>query len=466
MILAPGIAGKFDGIIARVWCVAHHANLLTAEFNCMLPKPDAIPPYWTRFASFFLYPLGLEPVLFCAAIGLLSGFSSLLFSAAGVLVQILLLVATLRYGYKVLERTARGHLDDGLASIDRSSGGQHRPYKQFVVIAIGVTLAGYAGSFGGYHLAMVLLVLLAMILPANTMVLALTDDLGESISPSHLWAVMHGIGVPYLGLCACLLLLSSSSGALLGLLLPVLPISLLSVLGGFVGTYFTIVMFRLMGYTLYQYHAELGFAVDKGFEGQAYALGFDPVRQRMAESTALLKAGQYDQAIALARADVAARPDDLVANQRLHRLLLAVPGQGAAMLAHASTWVSSLLRSARPALAADVIEAIWQEQPDYRPAMGAWYLPLAEALFATRRYDSAARLIQGFDRRFPGHADIPAIYLLGARLLIEHRRDEAQARRVLDALCRHFPASPAAVEAEQLLALLDRLATVGGMAKA
>ncbi|PKO35400.1 MAG: hypothetical protein CVU34_03635 [Betaproteobacteria bacterium HGW-Betaproteobacteria-7] len=426
----------------------------------MVPKPTAIPPYWTRFASFFLYPLSLEPLLACIAIGLLSGLSSLLFTLAGVVVQLLLLVATLRYGYKVLERTARGNLDDGLANIDRSSGGKYRPYKQFVVIAIGMTLVGYAAGFGSHHLAMILLVLFAMLLPANTMVLALTDDLGESLSPPRLWEVMHGIGVPYLGLCACLLLLSSSSGALLGLLLPVVPMSLLNVLGGFIGAYFIIVMFRLMGYTLYQYHAELGFAVDVGFESQVDAVGGDPVKQRLAESTALLKAGQYAEAIALDRAEVTARPDDFAANLRLHRLLLAVPGQASAMLAQASEWLPSLLRSARSRQAAEVIEAIWREQPDYRPALGAWYLPLAEALFAVRRYDSAAHLIKGFDRRFPGHADIAAIYLLGARLLIEHRRDEAQARRVLDALRRHFPASPAAAEADQLLALLDRLAGV------
>lgn len=427
----------------------------------MVPKTAAIPPYWSRFASFFLYPLTLEPLLVCLAIGVLSGLASLLFMLAAVAAQLLLLVASLRYGYKVLERTARGNLDDGLANIDRSTGGTYRPYKQFVVIAIGMTLVGYAASFGSLHLAMILLVFFAMLLPANTMVLALTDDLGESISPPRLWEVMHGIGVPYLGLCACLLLLSSSSGALLNLLMPVMPTALLNVFGGFLGTYFIIVMFRLMGYALYQYHEELGFAVDIGFENQSDALADDPRRQHMVAATALLRAGRYAEAIALAREQVAANPGDFAANHRLHRLLLAVPGQTAAMLAQAAEWLPSILRSARARQAVDVIEAIWQAQPDYRPSLGSYYLPLAEALFAARRYDAAARLIKGFDRSFPGHADIPAIYLLGARLLIDYRRDEAQARRVLDALRQHFPESPAAVEAGDLLAFLDRLAATG-----
>lgn len=424
----------------------------------MTTRSAPIAPYWTRFGSFFLYPLSMDPLLVCIGLGLLSGLASMLFSLANILLELVVLVISLRYGYRVLERTARGNLDDGLADIDQSSGGKNRPYKQFVVIAIGLSLAAYSATFGGPHLAMVLLALFAMLLPANTMLLALTDDLGESISPPRLWWLMHGLGAPYLGLCACLLLLSSGSGGLLALLEPVLPDALVGLVGGFVGTYFTIVMFRLMGYALYQYHEVLGLEVDVGFENAPDRLREDPVKRRAAEVAAMLKEGRYEEAIALARDELVANPEDLPANQRLHRLLLAVPGQEAAMLAHATEWLPRLMRKGNAHQAVEVLEAIWKHQPDYQPALGVFYLPLAEAMFETRRYESAARLIRGFDRRFPGHADIPSIYLLGARLLIEHQRDEAQARRVLEALRLHFPDSTAAAEALKLLALLDRLA--------
>ena len=417
----------------------------------------AISPYWARFPSFFLYPLAMEPLLACLAFGVLAGLASLFFMPANLILELVLLVAVLRYGYKVLERTARGYLDDGLAAIDNSSGGKYRPYKQFVVIAIGLTLCGYAASIGGYHLAMLLLVLFAILLPANTMLLALTDDLGESISPPRLWALMHGIGLPYLGLCGCLLLLSSSSGALLGFLVPVVPRALLGVVGGFVGAYFIIVMFRLMGYALYQYHEVLGLGVDVDFERQDDGVRDDPARRRLLHGAALLKEGRYDEAIALTRGELAEKPGELTANLRLHRLLLAVPGQEPAMLAHAGDWLPTLLRTGKARQAAEVLEAIWQQQADYRPALGASYLPLAEALLDTRRYEGAARLIKGFDRRFPGHADTAAIYLIGARLLIDHQRDEAQARRVLDAVRQHYPDSPAASQALRLGELLDRL---------
>jgi hypothetical protein len=419
----------------------------------------AIQPYWSRFGSFFVYPLNMEPLLACLAFGALSGLASVMFMPVNLILAAVLLVATLRYGYKVLERTARGYIDDGLAFIDSAHGGKYLPYKQFVVIAIGLTLCGYVASFAGPQVATVLLMVLALALPANTMLLAVSDDLGESISPPRLWGLMHGIGLPYLGLCACLLLLTSSSGALLGLLMPIIPQALVSVVVGFVGAYFIVVMFRLMGYALYQYHDVLGLRVDVGFERQAsVGVRDDQARRRAAQSAALLKEGRYDEAIALARSELAENPLDPAANQRLHRLLLAVPGQEAAMLAHAREWLAALLRAERAQQASEVLETIWQQEPEYRPPLAGSYRPLAEAMLASRRFASAARLIKGFDRRFPGHADIPAVYVLGARLLIDHQRDEAQARRVLDAVCQHYPDSPAAVEAGRLRELLDRLA--------
>lgn len=425
----------------------------------MIAPPSAVPPYWTRLGSFFLYPLSVEPLLACGAFGLLSGLATLLFTPANLIVELLIFVGTLRYGYKVLERTARGHLDDSQSFAEASDSGKYRPYKQFVVIAVGLTICAYAAAIASYHLAMLLFVLFAIMLPANIMILAVTDDLGESMSPSHLWALMHGIGRPYLGLCACLLLLTSSSGGLLRLLMPVVPQALIGVVAGFLGAWFIIVMFRLMGYALYQYHDVLGLAVDVDFERQTTAsVRADPAKQRALQTAGLLKEGRYDEAIALARADLAEQPADLAANLRLHRLLLAVPGQEKAMLAHATGWLPGLLRAGQARQAIDVIEAIWQQQADYLPALGTAILPLAEAFLEARRPQGAARLIKGFDRRFPGHADTASIYVLGARLLIEHHRDEAQARRVLDAVRQHYPATPAAAEALRLAELLDRLA--------
>lgn len=423
----------------------------------MSVAPEAIPPYWQRFGSFFLYPLTAEGLLTCLGLGVLSGLSQLFFTPADLVLQLVLMVAMLRYGYKVLERTARGYLDDAMIFVESAHGGKYLPYKQFLVIAIGVCIAAYAGQLGGPNLAALWLLVFALLLPANTMLLAVSNDLGESMAPGRLWALVHGIGLPYLGLCACLLLLSMSSGALLRLLGLLIPHALTGVVAGFVGTWFVIVMFRLMGYALYQYHSALGLQVDVGFARQAGDL---PPPDPAAQAAGLLREGRHDEAIALARAALAAKPGDFAASQRLHRLLQAVPGQDQAWLEHARIWFPQVLEVGRYPQAIELLEGFWRRQQDYAVPVEQ-VLPLARACCEGRRYDSAARLLKGFDRRFPGHAEIPAAYVLGARLLIEHGRDEAQARRVLAAVRQHYPDSPAARDAQALGELLDRLGAVG-----
>lgn len=421
------------------------------------------PPYWTRFGSFFAYPLTTEPLLACVGFGLGSAFIELFFFPINALLLLLLFAATLRYAFTVLERTARGFIDDGMVLFESEHDGKHLPYKQFVAILVAGMIAGLASAFAGPHVGLLVFAGLALLWPANTMVLALTNNLGDSLAFPKLWFVVRSIGLPYLGLCGCLLLLTFGSGQALALLAPLVPRALLGAVGGFVGTYFIVVMFRLMGYVLYQYHEALGFSVKVEKSQQAPVAAGPGANAAQADQTAiLLREGKYDEAIQLARQELGAAPEDPAANLRLHRLLLAVPGQEAALVEHARRWLTTLLAAGNAVRAHEVIEGVWRRQPDFLPADPGAILPLAEAAFKARRYDQVGRLLQGFDRRHPGHPDTAAVYLLGARLLIEHHRDEAQAGKVLAVIRQRFPDSPAAREAAQLEALLARLQALPG----
>ena len=95
-----------------------------------------IPPYWTRFGSFFIYPLSMEPLLACLGFGALSGLASIFFVPANIILEVVLLVATLRYGYKVLERTARGYLDDKLVFVDSAHGGKYLQVQMVLEVAV------------------------------------------------------------------------------------------------------------------------------------------------------------------------------------------------------------------------------------------------------------------------------------------------------------------------------------------
>jgi hypothetical protein len=424
-------------------------------------RTPTIPPYWTRFPSFFLYPFSFEPLLANCGLALLATFASVAFTPINILLGFMFFIGTGRYGFLVLERTARGYLDDRMAVFDSEHGGKYLPYKQIAVLLIGLTLAGWVGRAAGQNAAMLVLGLLALLWPANTMLLALTNDLGESITPGRLLHVATRIGLPYLSLCGCLFLLTACGPALLGLVAPKLPKWLLIPVFASVTVYFTIAMYRMMGYVLYQYHREIGLDVHVDFDRQTQLVPAKDARAARAEEIAeRLREGRSEDALELARAAVREAPGDHEARSRLHRLLAVLPGNEDVLVRHAREWLPLLLRAQRGSQAVEVFEGLLAKQPDFQLSDADQLLPLAQAAFDARRYDTTARLLRGFDQRHPGHGDTAAIYLLGARLLIEHKRDEAQAERVLATLRNRFPQHPAAAEAEKLQQLIARLRAV------
>lgn len=429
-----------------------------------MPSPRTAPgiaPYWTRLPSFLLYPFSVEPLLISIGLSLLASLAVVLFIPINIVLGFFAFIGLMRYGFNVLERTARGHIDDSQVVFDSVHGGKYLPYKQMAMVLVGGTLCGIAGSIAGQNAASLGLGLLALLWPANTMVLALDNDLSESLNPARLWEVVYRIGVPYLGLCACLLLLFFGSGFLQGFLTKTVPHFLVVPMTSLASCLSTIAMFRMMGYVLYQYHQELGHQVQVSFEAQAeQSSAADPRAARAARIAELLREGHSEEALAEAQQAARETPDDHEAQNRLHRLLCALPGQDAALSEHARRWIPALLRSQRTSQAVEVFETIHARNGAFLPADAADRLPLAEAAFTAHRYEAVSRLIKGFDHQHPGHRDIPAVYLLGARLLLEYKRDEAQAERVLAALRTHYPQHPAALEAAKLQELASRLRSV------
>jgi TolA-binding protein len=80
-------------------------------------------------------------------------------------------------------------------------------------------------------------------------------------------------------------------------------------------------------------------------------------------------------------------------------------------------------------------------------------VPLARHALERGRYEQAGALLRGFDKRWPGHADLPEVYLLGGRVLAEGARNEAGARRLFEHVLAAYPDSAAAAQARRFLRL-------------
>ncbi|HWU84695.1 MAG TPA: hypothetical protein VN028_05125, partial [Rhodocyclaceae bacterium] len=87
-------------------------------------------------------------------------------------------------------------------------------------------------------------------------------------------------------------------------------------------------------------------------------------------------------------------------------------------------------------------------------------LPLAKLASQQRDYQLALELVRGFDKRFPGHADIPGVYYFSAQLVSEQFRQNDMASRILESMLARFPDHALAGEARHYLEVLQRMAAI------
>lgn len=416
-----------------------------------------IPPFWKLSAQFFRYPLHWEPLLYMVFLSLaVAGGVVLSMPLLSVVIVLGAWLAFIRYAYKTLDQTSQGCLTPEQHSVSDDPARKNLPYKQFFIFVVLGVVIGFAQRAGGLVFgAAVIFSILAT--PASVMILTITRSFLAALNPLGSISMMRVIGTPYLALCGFLFLLSASQSALMGFLLPRLPGWLIVPSANFVSMYFTLIMFNMMGYVVYQHHHLLGVPVREantgGKKGEKNG-GRDEVGATIGR---LVGAGAIEQALDLAYEAQRVAPDDVLAHERYHKLL-ALAGKEDRLLAHSQRYLAALLQRGKGDEALLLFREMRTRQADFTPEQPGALLRLAEAARRRREYKEALEFLKGFDKRFPKHADIPAVYLFAAQVLAENLRQDAQARKLLEVLLARYPEHPVRPQASQLLAVLDRLA--------
>lgn len=466
----------------------------TAE-SWMAPAP--VTPFWRRMPKFFLFPAARAPMIRIAGSAVALAVAGWVFGrnlfgapALGTLFLFAVLLAVTvfiaRYGFLVIERTAAGYLHPSQYPEFGERGSPYRPYKMFLVMMVVPVLIGIVGAVFTSPLLMVLLFVgFAALLPASTIVMTMTDSFFDAINPARAFEVARKIGKPYWALCLFLLLLMASSQQASDLLMPKLlgpqmqaqakaigPGSDLTALAGavgramavaffvagFVGNYFFILMCALIGYVMYQYADRLGVSVVG--PGEAATSGRVSAREhrrriRDAMIGQMVAAGEISEAIDTLNDDLRDRPNDLSLHARLHKLLL-IEGSAPRIEDHTERYLDLLIKSDNAKEALALAEEALGRKADWEPRKLEHVAPLARAALEAGKPQLAARLIRGFDKRHRMHPDIPQIYLIGAKLLVQSG-DTAHAQRILAHLVATHGDSPVAAEAKRLAERLTQL---------
>jgi len=417
---------------------------------------NVITPFWRRIPRFFLYPAQPSALMYLIALSVVSVLVPVI--PLGFLIELLVLIAFVKYAYVVLEHTARGHL-----SPPEFSGGTLfdelvLPFKQLMLLFC-FSFANFAifDLFGRFASDLFYL-MITVALPASTMVLAVEYSFFAALNPLILGSMIRRIGLPYFVLFFFLLALSGGGQWAMSLLPHWLSPMIYVPLGNLLLMYFSLIMFTMMGYVIYQYHEELGYTIDVEPEAEEVerAVAQAPVNPQLQEVEILIKEGRFDEALRSLEAKVKASPADLALRERYHRLLVTTQDKER-LSRHCGEFISRLMSENKGSRAMEIYADCVRFDPACKPSNGADVHELATQLNARGQSKLALALLNNFHAAFPNHADVVRNYLLAAQIMSEKLNQDDNAKKLLSYLVEKYPDHDLGAEIRGYLDVLQKV---------
>jgi hypothetical protein len=416
-----------------------------------------VTPFWQRIPRFFAYPADFGVLAF---LGILSLASLSIFSFFLLFLYLAGLFLFFKYAFGVLRHTAMGHLSPPAVTTDLLAGTNLLVLSQALVLLLMGSAAVLAGiTLGAWAMVLTAFALLAL-LPASTMVLGVSQDLLKAVNPSLLVEMIGRIGAPYWLLYGFLLLLYLSSWTMSSLLASGgIGIVLFWLLFNFVSMYFTLIMFNMMGYVVYQYHEQLGLAVEVGFDavhGGAASAGEGREHPLMTRARQQVREGDAEGAIATLEQGLRSLKPHMGIHEQYHKLL-GLTGKTDKLADHTNFMLGIHMEQGDLRRALSLFEDCRARRPGYPVPNPDDVYPLAEYAESVGRYKTALNIMNRFGERFRGHPDLPRVYLLSARILSDRMGRDAEAVKILEFLDRKFPEHELGGEIRHRLELLRRV---------
>ena len=418
------------------------------------PAAPAITPFWQRLGPILRYPLQRESLatIVVLSVARLLGYIP---GPPGWIADLLVTIAILRYAGEVLYRTAHGRMEapTGLNSDD---GRGWTLFWVQVCLVLMLLFSSFLGvALEAPPVGVLAMALVAIGTPGAMISAAIDGSWTRALNPLLWLTVMLRLGGPYFLLAGLCLLIGASAGNAQDLLERLLPGPLAVIASALALHYGIVATFHLMGYTVWQYHAKLGFEPDGG--AALPDRPADPDADTLAQAEALAADGELAAAEALLREHLRERGGSDALRAR-HRRFLRLRGDTAALLADGRETINVLL--ARDDERGAV--AMWREcrelDPAFWPSDPDQVQRLAAKAAAMGLSELALKGVSGFHKAYPKHRDIPRNYLLAARLMVDRFGQDAKALELLRQLQQGFPQHPLAGEIADYAKTVEALA--------
>jgi len=418
---------------------------------------NSIKPFWLISGKFFLYPLNLYPLSLLIILTIL--YSQFDPTLMGKLMQFVLSIVFMKYSYAVLEDTALGHLKPLPINSKVINDELDLPFKQIILtFAISAANASVYNNFG-YAAVSVTVIITAITFPANVMVLAMEHSFFAAFNPILIFSVIKRIGAAYFLLTFLLLMLFSASSSVMNFLYSSVSYSTFVLISSFINMYFTLIMFHLLGYTLYQYHEELGYIIETDVNDETNnptsKTVLDP-ELRIIEI--LIQEGKNKEANAKLSLLIKENPSNHEAqihNLKLQQLL----GDMDAYNKYAKKYISYLLSTQQISQITKVLPTIFSVNPSFKPEHPSERFELAKLLKQNGQSKAAVTLINNLHIDYPEFKQIPEAYLLASKILCEQLGNDQQATNILTFLLKKFPDSELQQEIKEYLQVVNNLSS-------
>lgn len=404
----------------KAWC------FVCGEQVESLGSINTVEPFWRRLKEAFKYPLNsasLSLIVATAVISLIATLIPLLFVLAIVL-ALFAAGAMMKYSFACLERTALGEMKAPRV-MDAWQGGIALLAQLIIMgavlgLAVGLSYF-YLGAAAGGFLGFVAVISI----PAILIRFAQTENLIEALNPLAAIGLIGAIGLPYGLLIVFILIMMTSVGVLnewIGTLFPAGSYFLQSI----VSNYYTVVIFHLMGYILFQYQDQLGYRARAEHDDDSPKRS--EVEQRQAKIEVLLKEGDYERVIDLYQHAQKKFPDEDVFFEKYFELLYAFKKPD--LLAdYALAYLEFLNRKKRFDKLLPAFKQILLLAPEYLPDSAPLRVQLASRCKRIGDLKLAVKLLNGLHKLYPDFFGLPEAYELMAEVLTDIPKMKPQAER-------------------------------------
>ena len=392
-----------------------------------LGEGNAVEPFWRRLKEAFQYPVNssaMTLIIGTAVLSLLATLMPFLLLLAA-LMGLFATGAMLKYSFTCLERTAMGEMK-APDMMEAYEGGIKLLFQLIFITLIMLVVVGAAAHYLGMAVAGLLGVVAVVSYPAILIRLAQTQSALSALNPLAALAIISAIGLPYGLLIAFIIMMMTSVAVLnewIGTLIPAASYFLQAV----VSNYYTVVIFHLMGYMLFQYQERLGYSarIEDDDDEESQSLRSDAERYQ-AQIEVLLKEGEYEQMVDLYYRMFKQFPNDNQFYDKYFELLYACK-KSVLMADFAGLYLDFTLRKKRYDKLTAIFKQILLVAPDYIPSTADMRLQLAKLLVQQGDNKLALKLLNGLHKQYPDSPVLVDAYQLMAGLLEEIPGMQAQA---------------------------------------